>query len=54
MTLGIMDVLDELSGPEYDEPETVTEEAAPMPEVPEVLPEPEIPEEIPLPEPPPL
>ena len=51
MTLGIMDVLDELSGPEYDEPETVTEEAPPMPEV---LPEPEIPEEIPLPEPPPL
>ena len=49
MTLGIMDVLDELSGPEYDEPE-VMQETVPAPEEVEIQPEPETEEKMQLPE----
>ena len=47
--MGIMDVLEELSGPEYDEPEVLTPEPEPEPEVDleaeaaEPIPEPETP-----------
>ena len=50
--MGIMDVLETLSGPEYDEPAPLPEETVPAPveEVPEALPEEpgeDIPEELP-------
>ena len=52
--MGIMDVLDSLSGPEYDEPETKEEPKQPeeqeLPEEPELPEPPQLPAEEPLPE----